>query len=94
MALTRRSRALAASAALLALGACSRGGSDPFALASVEDVERMLGEPGVVVIDANTPETFRKHRLPGALYWRSAPLAQLLPPEKDRRVVFYCASPS
>ncbi len=26
--------------------------------------------------------------------WKSAPLARLLPPEKDRRLVFYCASPS
>jgi rhodanese-related sulfurtransferase len=94
MVVTQRSRALLASAALLAVAGCSRGGAEPFAMASVEDVERMLGEPDVVVIDANTPETFRKHRLPGARYWKSAPLAQLLPAEKDRRVVFYCASPS
>jgi rhodanese-related sulfurtransferase len=94
MTVTQLPRALAMSAALLGVFACSRGGSEPFAMVSIEDVERMIAEPGVVVIDANTPETFRKYHLPGAVFWKSAPLGQLLPPEKDRRVVFYCASPS
>jgi hypothetical protein len=87
--------ALAATAALAALAACAhRGGADPFALVSIEETERMLARPEVVVIDANTPETFRKHRLPGAVFWKSAPLAQLLPAEKDRPILFYCASPT
>jgi hypothetical protein len=95
MFVARISRALVAAGALAAAAACAhRAGGDPFALASLDDVERMLGEPDVVVIDANTAETFRKHHLPGAVYWKSAPLAQLLPAEKEKRVVFYCASPS
>jgi rhodanese-related sulfurtransferase len=82
-------------AALVALAACAhRSGADPFTLVSIEETERMLTQPGVVVIDANTEDTFRKHRLPGAVFWKSAPLAQLLPAEKDRAVLFYCASPS
>jgi hypothetical protein len=94
MEVTQQGRALAVAAALLALAACARGGGgEPFALVSMEETERMLAD-GVVVIDANTPETFRRHHLPGARFWRSAPLAELLPPEKDRPVLFYCASPS
>jgi hypothetical protein len=90
------SRALLVTAALAAGAACARtsGGAEPFALVSIDEVERMLGQPDVVVIDANTASTFEKHHLPGAVYWKSAPLPQLLPAEKDRRLVFYCASPS
>lgn len=95
MAVTQLSRTLAASAALLAAAGCAhRGGAEPFTLVSLDDVERMLGQPDVVVVDANTAEIFRKHHLPGAFYWKSAPLAQLLPAEKAKRVVFYCASRS
>jgi rhodanese-related sulfurtransferase len=84
--------ALAAAAAMLAGAACSRG--EPFATVSVDEVEKMLGAPDVVVVDANTPEIFRRNRLPGARRWKSAPAAELLPAEKDRRIVFYCVSPS
>jgi rhodanese-related sulfurtransferase len=80
-------------AALLAL-ACARGDREPFATASIDEVERMLADPGVVVVDANTPEVFRRNHLPGARRWKSAPAAQILPAEKDRPIVFYCASPS
>jgi rhodanese-related sulfurtransferase len=95
MNLKQASRAVAASAALLAAVGCAhRGGSEPFALVSLDAVEAMLGKPNVVVVDANTRETFEKHHLPGARYWRSAPLAQLLPSDKAAQLVFYCASPS
>jgi rhodanese-related sulfurtransferase len=93
MVVTKVSRALAASAALLAAAGCARQG-EPFAMVSIEDVEGMLGQPDVVIVDANTPEVFRRNHLPGARHWKSAPAAELLPPEKDRRIVFYCASPS
>jgi rhodanese-related sulfurtransferase len=95
MMVTRSLRALVVSAALVALAACShRTGAEPFATVSLDEAERMLAQPGAVVIDANTAETFRRHHLPGARFWKAAPLAQLLPAEKDRPVVFYCASPS
>jgi rhodanese-related sulfurtransferase len=92
MALTEVSRALAA-AALLATACAARQG-EPFEIVSIDEVEKMLGAPDVVVVDANTPEVFRRNHLPGAIHWKSAPAAQLLPAEKDRRIVFYCASPS
>lgn len=94
MALTKIPRALAAALPLVALAACAHRGGEPFAIVSLDEVERMLGQPDVVVVDANTAEIFRRSHLPGARHWKSAPPAQLLPPEKDRRIVFYCASPS
>jgi rhodanese-related sulfurtransferase len=67
---------------------------DPFTLVTVDQVEQMLGRPDVFVVDANPEDVFRKNHVPGARWWRSAPLAQLLPAQKDRSLVFYCASPS
>lgn len=65
----------------------------PFRLLSVDQVERMIGRPDVLVVDANPEDVYRKHHVPGARWWRSRPLAQLLPADKGRPVVFYCASP-
>lgn len=88
-------RALATSAAILALCACAAPtDGQPFETLSLDGVERMLGQDDVVIVDANTREIFERYHLPGARHWKSAPLAQLLPPEKEKRVVFYCASPS
>jgi rhodanese-related sulfurtransferase len=95
MPVTRLPRAFATSAAILALSACAaRTDGEPFETLSLDGVERMLGQADVVIVDANTREIFERHHLPGARHWKSAPLAQLLPPEKEKRVVFYCASPS
>jgi hypothetical protein len=83
-----------ASAATLACARSGAGGDEPFTLVSIEAVERMLTDPGVTVIDANTRDTFEKGHLPRARFYRSAPLGQLLPADKDAAVVFYCAAPS
>ena len=82
--------------ALLALVACAGRGAkgDPFATVSLDDAERMMGDPGVVVIDANSRGTFEQNRLPGAVHHEAAPFAELLPPDRDARLLFYCASPS
>ncbi len=84
--------ALVALGALLALASARK--AEPVGRLSVDDVERMLGAPDVFVVDANPEDVFRKHHVPGARWWRSVPLAQLLPADKDRRLVFYCAAPS
>lgn len=92
---TRRIRlAVAAAGALFALLACAgdaRG--EPFTIVSMDEVEKMVGKPDVFVVDANPQDVFVKGHVPGARWWRSAPLAQLLPADKDRPLVFYCASP-
>lgn len=88
--------------AALALGlvaalACAAGGSatrDPFSLVSTDEVEKMLAAPDVTIVDANPREVFEKNHLPGARHYKAAPFAEVLPGDKDRRIVFYCASPT
>jgi hypothetical protein len=91
-----RSRAsLAAVAACGALAACAGGSRpEPFSTVSLDEVEAMLGAPGVLVVDANSSDTYAKGHLPGAVHYRAKPLPELLPAERDARLVFYCASPS
>jgi len=85
-------RAAIVAAALLAGCATSR---EPFTMVSVDDVARMLGEPGVAIVDANPREVFEEGHLPGARWYRSGPtLASVLPNDHSTRLVFYCASPS
>jgi rhodanese-related sulfurtransferase len=85
---------VATAAALLALAAhAGEKQGEPFSLVSVDDVEKMVGMPDVFIVDANPEDVFRKNHVPGARWWRAKPLAQLLPADKDRRLVFYCASP-
>jgi 3-mercaptopyruvate sulfurtransferase SseA len=67
---------------------------EPFALVGVDEVQRMLSQPDVVVVDANPKDVFDKNHLPGARYYKSAPFAEVLPADKTTRLVFYCASPS
>ena len=87
--------AVAAAGIILAAAACAgERKAEPFTLVSVDDVERMIGRPDVFVVDANPEDVFQQNHVPGARWWRSAPLAQLLPAQKDRSLVFYCASPS
>jgi hypothetical protein len=93
----RYRRAVATAGALLALLAGAAGKDkkgEPFTMMSIEEVERVVGKPDVFVVDANPEDVFRKNHLPGARWWRSAPLAQLLPAQKETQLVFYCASPS
>jgi len=90
-------RALATAGVFVAVIACA-GDKDkkaePFTIVSVDQVEQMIGRRDVFVVDANPLDEFQKNHLPGAHWWRSAPLAQLLPAGKDQPLVFYCASPS
>jgi rhodanese-related sulfurtransferase len=91
---SRIRRVVALTGALVAAAAFAgekRG--EPFSLVTMDEVEQLLGKPDVVVVDANPEDVFKKNHLPGARWWRARPLAQLLPAEKDRRLVFYCASP-
>jgi len=81
-------------AAAIAVGCAGNRAAEPFTMVGIDEVEKMMAEPGVAVIDANTRETFEKHHLRGAKHYKSAPFAEVLPPDKGTRLVFYCASPS
>ena len=76
-----------------ALACASPSAKEPFQPVSIDAVQRMLGERDVVVIDANVPEIFAAHHLPGARHVGTAPLAALLPPDREARLVFYCTGP-
>ena len=93
--ITRRIRLVVAVAGALfaALAWAGDAKGEPFTIVSADDVEQMVGKPDVFVVDANPQDVFLKGHVPGARWWRSAPLAQLLPADKERRLVFYCASP-
>jgi rhodanese-related sulfurtransferase len=87
----------AALAALLLAGAplpAPAAEAEPFQMIPVDEVERMLGQPDVVVLDANNRDLFEKHHLPGARFITSKTLAEALPKDKAARLVFYCASPT
>jgi hypothetical protein len=84
---------LLALAAVVAPACAASRAHEPFTLVGMDEVQRMLSEPDVVVIDANPKDVFVKNHLPGARHYRSAPFAQVLPADKSKRLVFYCASP-
>lgn len=62
---------------------------------TVEEVERMLGRPGVFVFDANPRELYASKHVPGARWvqW-DAVTAEVLPADRDATVIFYCANES
>jgi rhodanese-related sulfurtransferase len=84
-------------AALCAAGvslACHREpAGEPFQTIGMDEVQGMLGRPGVFVLDANVPEVFEENHLPGAQHVSPARVAGALPPDKDATLVFYCAGP-
>jgi rhodanese-related sulfurtransferase len=62
-------------------------------MASLDEVQALLGKPGVVVVDANVRSLYERYHLPGARHAASAPLASLLPADRGATVVFYCSGP-
>jgi len=65
--------------------------SEPFGHLTVDQVERRLGKPGVLVVDGNGDETYHEAHVPGArrLYSKTMTAADL-PPDKDATLIFYC----
>ena len=90
--MTRRILATAAlAAAALALAPVARAGDLP--MLSVDEVEKLLGQPGVKIFDVNVPELWEKNHLPGAVFIGDRKLAALLPADKGTKLVFYCSGP-
>ena len=104
MTISRRS-AIAATAALAALPAAVLAAgkrsekknedampeSEPFGHLTVDQVERRLGKPGVLIVDGNGDETYHEAHVPGAkrLYSKTMTAADL-PSDKDSTLIFYC----
>jgi rhodanese-related sulfurtransferase len=89
-------RILAAGTGLLALAALAlappaRAAELP--TLTVDEVEKLLGQPGVRVFDVNVPELWAEHHVPGATFIGGQELATLLPADKETKLVFYCSGP-
>ena len=89
---------LAVVCTLLALLGCgARTTNEGFSLIHVDDLATLLGAPGraVTVLDANGADFRAKEGIiPGAVLLsnhKSYDVAAELPPQKDARLVFYCA---
>jgi rhodanese-related sulfurtransferase len=86
--LTHLVAAVMAALALAGLPACSR---QPVALA-IDEVARIVGQPGVYLYDANPREMYDAKHLPGARWieWDRVSAADL-PADRNATLVFYCA---
>jgi rhodanese-related sulfurtransferase len=85
-------RPLPLALALLAFAPPASAG-EPFEWISPDEVERLLGKPGVHVFDVNTPERFQQGRLPGATHVTPTSVAERLPQSKEATLIFYCTNP-
>jgi rhodanese-related sulfurtransferase len=56
------------------------------------EVAKLMGKPGVAILDANDPKVWQKHHIPGATHLDSADLARFLPADKSATLIFYCAN--
>jgi rhodanese-related sulfurtransferase len=56
-------------------------------------VARVLGQPGLVILDLNAPEEYALHHLPGARSVGEGELAAALPADRATELVFYCSGP-
>ncbi len=80
-------------AATLGLAPLAGRAGDGFGLMPMDEVERALSQKTVTVYDANVPEIWERHHLPGAIPVAGKDLGKLLPADKGARVVFYCTNP-
>lgn len=80
-----------------ALVACQSGrpaAPQDLKMLSVDEVAARLGQPGVHVFDANPRERYDRGHVPGAVWVASDRVtADVLPPDKDATLIFYCANP-
>ena len=67
--------------------------AEDFKLMPMDEVETRLGQPGFAVFDANVPELWQKHHLPGAVHIVGKKLEALLPTDRTTQLVFYCTNP-
>lgn len=63
-------------------------------VASANDLKTRMNEPGVLVIHTLDRENFVKGHIPGAIHIEYEKMVEaMLPPDKNKPLVFYCAGP-
>ena len=80
---------------LLALTALSfpSSASEPFQLATMDQVEKWISAQDAIVYDVNDDEVYQKNHLPGARFLSGKTWTKTLPEAKGARLVFYCSNP-
>jgi rhodanese-related sulfurtransferase len=84
---------LVALAVALAPLAARASDPEPFKRLSIDEAAALLGQPGVVFLDANPPDVYAKGHVPGAVLAERPLAAEQLPPDKATKVVAYCKNP-
>ena len=66
-----------------------------FADISMKDVKAAADAKSAVIIDANSPGSYKAGHVPGALSWSNikADLASKLPADKNALIIAYCGNP-
>jgi len=66
-----------------------------FADISLQDVKAAADGKSAVIIDANSPDSYKAGHVPGALSWAEikGDLAAKLPADKNTLIIAYCGNP-
>lgn len=66
-----------------------------FADISIQDVKAASDAKSAVIIDANSPASYKAGHVPGALSWAAikGDLAATLPTDKNTLIIAYCGNP-
>lgn len=66
-----------------------------FADVSIQDVKAAADAKSAVIIDANSPASYKAGHVPGALSWADikSDLAAKLPADKNTLIIAYCGNP-
>lgn len=66
-----------------------------FADVSIQDVKAAAEARSAVIIDANSPDSYKAGHVPGALSWADikSDLAAKLPADKSTLIIAYCGNP-
>ena len=66
-----------------------------FANVSIQDVQAAAKAKSAVIIDANSPASYKAGHVPGALSWAQikSDLAASLPADKSTEIIAYCGNP-
>lgn len=66
-----------------------------FSDVSIQDVKTASEAKSAVIIDANSPDSYKTGHVPGALSWAQikSDLAAKLPADKNTLIIAYCGNP-
>jgi rhodanese-related sulfurtransferase len=78
---------------LLVALAAPASASEPFQVATMDQVETWIAAGDAIVYDVNPEEVYAKNHLPGARFLAGKAWTKTLPEAKAGRLVFYCANP-